>query len=75
MMDVDEPASTQSSEFIDSQMLEEAPVLVFPESLLGTTKPLKVGELTLLLKVIKKGKHEIWLLLQVYNYITRFFLL
>jgi hypothetical protein len=53
MMDIDEPGNTQASEFIDSQMVEEVPVLVFPESLLGITKPLKVAELTLLLKVIK----------------------
>jgi hypothetical protein len=52
-MDIDEPGSTQHSELLDTQMDEQVPVLVFPESLLGAKKPLKVEELTLLLQVIK----------------------
>lgn len=51
-MDIDETMDTQSSELIDSQMETEEPsVLEFSQSLIGTSKAIKVGELQTLLKV------------------------
>ncbi|KAI8348451.1 armadillo-type protein [Choanephora cucurbitarum] len=38
-MDIDDPTNTQTSELLDSQMIEESPVLNFSESLLSTKKP------------------------------------
>lgn len=50
-MNIDEPMDTQVTEFSDS----EVPSLLFSESLIGTPKAHKVGELTALLKVKKKS--------------------
>ncbi|KAI8646023.1 armadillo-type protein [Parasitella parasitica] len=56
-MDIDD---TQSSGLIDSQMeTEEAPRLEFSESLIGTPKPIKVGELQTLLKSLHEQLKEL----------------
>jgi hypothetical protein len=52
-MDIDEPMNTQATGDLvtSSQTQEEKEVLVFPDSLLGPNKALKVNDLTNLLKV------------------------
>ncbi|KAI8087857.1 armadillo-type protein [Gilbertella persicaria] len=55
-MDLDEPSNTQTSELIDSQMEEEAPVLNFSESLLSTKK---VPQLKDLLKNLHEQLKEL----------------
>lgn len=52
MMDLDDDLmDTQTTEFTETQPEKEPPVLVFPESLIGTPKPYRVGELISLLTV------------------------
>ncbi|CAO3633172.1 unnamed protein product [Mucor fragilis] len=59
-MDIDETMDTQSSELIDSQMETEMPsVLEFSQSLIGTPKAIKVGELQTLLKSLHEQLKEL----------------
>ncbi|KAL9541955.1 hypothetical protein MBANPS3_008853 [Mucor bainieri] len=59
-MDIDETMDTQSSELIDSQMETEEPsVLEFSQSLIGSPKAIKVGELQALLKSLHEQLKEL----------------
>ncbi|KAI9485716.1 MAG: armadillo-type protein [Benjaminiella poitrasii] len=58
-MDIDESLDSQASGLIDSQLENETPNLVFPESLLGATKALKVAELIKLLQILHSQLKEL----------------